>query len=70
MANTATVTGASGPGLSLTAAVFNSVTDVDFQMDNNILRLVSNNGISYVDISAATTITMTKSSSLYTVTVS
>jgi len=68
----ATVTGKVGPGSTLTAGVFTNVVDVDFKLSQQLLTLTQSvpNRILDIDISAATTITMTVSSGVYTVTVS
>lgn len=71
MSATATVTGVVGPAKDLTAAVFTNISRVDFNCDNNVLTLVDANGkVIQIGITAATTITATKSSSTYTFTVS
>lgn len=71
MAATATVTGTTGAGLTLTAGVFTGITAVNFDTVNNVLSLTGENNIVInVSITAATTITATKSGSTYTFTVS
>jgi hypothetical protein len=70
MASTATVTGKTGAGNTLTAGVFSNVTDIDFQIPDNTLRLVSSAGISYISLTGSNTITLTASSGVYTLTVS
>jgi hypothetical protein len=69
MASTATVTGKTGAGNTLTAGVFSNVTDIDFQIPDNTLRLVSSAGISYISLSGSNTITLTASGGVYTLTV-
>lgn len=69
MPSTATVTGKTGPGLTLTAGVFTGVTDIEFQIPINTLRLVCDQGIVYISLSGSNTITMTASSGVYTLTV-
>lgn len=70
MASTATVTGKTGPGGTLTAAVFNNVTSFKIETDSEMLELVTDGRILQVDISAATTITCTVSGNTYTLTIS
>jgi hypothetical protein len=71
MAATVTVTGVVGAGVALTAGVFPDITAVDFDTVNNVLSLTGPNGVVVnVSITAATTITATKSGSTYTFTVS
>lgn len=71
MAATATVTGKVGPGFTITAGVIPDVTSVQFDTVKNLLQLFKGDGSHVdVDITAATTITATKSGSTYTFTVS
>lgn len=71
MAATVTATGTTGAGLALTAGVFTGVTEVQFDTVNNVLSLTGeNNFVTNISITAATTITATKSGSTYTFTVS
>ena len=71
MAATVTATGVVGPAQTLTAGVFTDVRKVAFDCDNNILELtLDNDYIQKIAITAATTITATKSGSTYTFTVS
>lgn len=71
MAATVTATGVTGAGVALTAGVFTDITGVNFDTVNNVLSLTgSNNNVVNVSITAATTITATKSGSTYTFTVS
>jgi len=71
MAATCTVTGVAGAGVAVTAAVFTNITSVQFDTVNNVLTLFGPNGVvKNISISAATTITATKSGSTYTFTVS
>lgn len=71
MAATVTATGVVGAGVTLTAGVFTGVTQVTFDCVNNVLSLTGeNNTVVNVSITAATTITATKSGSTYTFTVS
>lgn len=77
MGSTATVTGKTGAGLTSTAAVYNNVTTLEFQLGGptplplkSVLRIVSDAGISYVDFSADTTVTATLAAGVLTITVS
>lgn len=71
MAATVTATGVTGAAVTLTAGVFTGVTGVNFDCVNNVLSLTGeNNFVLNISISAATTITATKSGSTYTFTVS
>ena len=72
MPATVTATGVAGPGLTVTAQVFANVIGVRFDCVNNILELTQSdpNRILQIAITAATTITATKSGSTYTFTVS
>ena len=71
MASTATVSGKVGPGNTITSQVFSNVTNVAFQLGGiSNLRVNSDSGISYIDISADTTVTATLSSGNLTITVS
>lgn len=71
MPATCTVTGVAGAGVAVTAGVFPDVTAVNFDTVNNVLSLTGpNNFVRNISISAATTITATKSGSTYTFTVS
>lgn len=71
MAATVTVTGTVGAGGTLTAAVFQNVLAFRFDCVNNVLDLEFSGQVhEFISISAATTITATKSGSTYTLTVS
>lgn len=74
MPGTATITGTIGPGTALTAAVFNNVSFFSVDTANEILELVYNNGAgnlrTQINVSAATTWTLTVSGNTYTLTVS
>lgn len=65
-----TATGKMGPNLTLTAAVFNNVTQFDMNSDTNILSIWQGTKATHVSISAATTVTCTVSGGQYTLTVS
>lgn len=72
MAATVTATGVTGPGQALTAGVFPNISLVEFDCVANILTLtdVSASKVTKIAITAATTITATKSGSTYTFTIS
>lgn len=71
MSATITVTGKAGPAIALTAIVLSNVISFAIDCTTNILTYVLSTGrIDTVDITAATTITATKSSSTYTLTIS
>jgi len=69
---TVTVTGKVGPGLTLTAGVFTNVSDLHFNFANELVQITQTepNKITDVDVTAATTITMTVSGATYTVSIS
>ena len=73
MPSTLTVTGVVGPGKTLTTQVFNNVVSVKLEFTKKVLRVEYNaNGLTTVDIdvSGATTYTLTYSAPNYTFTVS
>jgi hypothetical protein len=71
MAATVTVTGQAGAGLTVTAAVFTNVTSFTIDTDKNILSMTQGSVvIAPIAIPAATSITATKSGSVYTLTIS
>lgn len=70
MAATVTVTGTIGPGVAVTAQVFNSVTSFSIDTTNNLLTIVVSAVTTQISIAAATTITATKSGSVYTLSIS
>lgn len=66
-----TITAKTGPAMTVTALVLRNVTDLDFQLGGkSILRVESDNGIDYFDISADSTVTFTLASGVGTVVVS
>lgn len=69
---TLTVTGTIGPGNTLTAAVFSDVIEFGFDIPNSLLKFRIGTHWNEIDISAATTITVTLSGAAgnYTITVS
>lgn len=72
MAATVTLTGTAGPGLTVTAQVFTGVTSILLDTANNVITLFAGGGplVPPISITAATTITATKSGSTYTLTIS
>lgn len=70
MAGTLTVTGVIGPGNSLTAAVYTGITFYHIDTVNNEISFDQGIRTVHVSITAATTITATKSGSTYTLTIS
>lgn len=70
---TITVTGKIGPGNTLTSKVFSNISAYDFDVVNNLLVMrTTNNLVEQVDISLATTVTITLSAAAgnHTVTIS
>ena len=73
MPATATVTGKTGAGNTLTAGVFTNINQVNFDCAGNVLTLIDGSGkVFQIDINAAATITATKVTltNTYTFTVS
>ena len=71
MPSTATVTGYVGAGLAITSSVFTNVTALNFSpAPSKEVAIVSDFGTSHIDISAATSITITFSSGVITATIS
>lgn len=75
MIGTLTYTGSTGPGQALTSAVFNNVTDIEFDYIHQVLRVTySNTGgpsiIAILDLSVPTTFTYTLSGGVATITIS
>ena len=71
MSATLTLTGKAGPGNTLTAAVFTNVTEFTVETENGTIRFNDANGLfRTVDISAATTVTATKTGTTWTLTIS
>jgi len=71
MAASITVTGKAGPGNTVTAEVFTGVTSFSVDTVNNVLAMDDGTGtITKVTIDSATTFTVTKSGSTYTITIS
>lgn len=72
MAINTTVTGVNGPGVSVTAAVYNGADAFTIDANGRTLTLHYDNGRPdiCIDIQAATTYTLTLASGLYTLTIS
>lgn len=71
MSATVTVTGTAGAGVTVTAAVFTGVTSFSIDCVNNLLSFQGSDGlVKIISITAATTITATKSGSTYALTIS
>lgn len=74
MPGTATITGKAGPGNTLTAAVFQNLSFFSLDTANEVIDIIYNNGAgatrTQLDVSAATTWTLTVSGNTYTLTVS
>lgn len=72
MAATITVTGATGPGTALTAKVFTNVITFSVDTPNNMLSFTQSGSQQtvYVTIVAAATVTATKSTTTWTLTIS
>lgn len=73
MPGTATITGKTGGGVTLTAAVFRNVSFFSLDTANEMLAITYDNGdgqkIINIDVSAQTTWTLTVSGNTYTLTV-
>lgn len=71
MASQVTVTGKAGPGNTVTAAVYTNIKGFAVDTDVNILSITEEDGfVQKIAITAATTFTVTKSGSNYTVAIS
>lgn len=71
MPSTVTVTGKTGPGLTMTAQPFTGVTSFTIDTDKEVLHITGPGGVvTDVDIAAATTITCTVSGNTYVLTIS
>lgn len=67
---TVTITGAIGPGLSVTSLVLSDVTDVDFQIKNNTIAIAQDDKVTTFDYDATATVTYTISGNAATITIS
>lgn len=71
MAATVTVTGVAGPAQAVTALVFSNVTSILIDATTNMITLVQGSvTIPPISINAATTVTVTKSGTTWTVAIS
>lgn len=75
MPSIATITGKIGPAVTLTTVVFNNVTKITLDTDNEVLTIdyvspTLGPKIASIDVSAQTTWTLTVSGNTYTLTVS
>jgi hypothetical protein len=70
MAATVTVTGVAGPAKAVTATVFSNVDEIKIDTVNNVLQLHADNKYHIITVSAATTVTATKSGATWTLTIS
>ena len=65
----ATVTGDIGPGRQVTSQVLTGVTDIDFDINQQTLKITCNQGNPCYDLYTLTTVTYTVSSHVVTLTV-
>lgn len=72
MALTATLTGTTGPGVTVTAGVYQNVTEFNINSVNNVVSMRFSDGRApaFVSVNAAATVTATKSGFTWTVTIS
>lgn len=71
MALTATITGTTGPGTTVTAAVYTGVVNFHILSATNVVQLEYADGRSqFISVNAATTVTATKSGFTWTITIS
>ena len=71
MAATLTLTGTNGPGITVTATVFNDVNSFTIDATTNMVQMNFANGrVRFVSVNAATTVTATKSATTWTLTIS
>lgn len=71
MAATCTITGTSGPALTVSAVVFSNITSFTIDTVNNMINMVQGSvPIPGISINAATTVTATKSGAVWTLTIS
>ncbi len=71
MANTATITAYSGPGIAATAIVLTDVTQINFDLDAGVLFVNQggNEKVNQFELTGSNTITLTASGGSYTLTV-
>ena len=71
MAATLTLTGTNGPGITVTATVFNDVHSFTIDSTTNMVQMNFADGrVRFVSVNAATTVTATKSATTWTLTIS
>lgn len=70
MANTATVTGKVGPGLTMTAQVFDDVKGIEFDFEHSMIRISHGILLSQVAYSGVTTVTFSINGTTTEVTIS
>lgn len=72
MSATVTLTGTAGAGLTVAATVFTGVSSFLIDTDKNLVTLFKADGtvVSPISVNAATTVTATKSGTLWTLTIS
>jgi hypothetical protein len=70
MPNTATVTGKTGPALTVTAVILTGVTDMNFDLHAYVLKIDCDQGHPEFDLYNTTTVTYTIASKIATVTIS
>lgn len=71
MSATVTLTGTAGAGLAVTAQVFTAVDWFTIDTNGNMITMYRNGAVvSPISISAATTVTATKSGNTWTLTIS
>lgn len=68
--SSATITAKVGPAQQLTAGVFTNVTEANFFMTGEILRIMTNGRLLDFELTGSNTITLTASGGTYTLTVS
>ena len=69
---TATITGKTGIGVTVTALVCADVTDIDFQLAANVIRVTwgTPSRVSFFDLDTIATVTYTIASHVATITIS
>jgi len=67
---TVTISGKIGPGNTVTSLVLSGVTDVDFQIKNNVIAISIDDKVRFFDYNATATVTYTISGDAATITIS
>ena len=67
---TVTISGKIGPGNTVTSLVLSGVTDVDFQIKNNVIAISIDDEVRFFDYDATATVTYTISGDAATITIS